>query len=73
MANQFNTVAVDVIAQEALTRLIQKLSFIKNIHKDFSTTSLAKGQSVVTHIISELTAGDVEFDSTTASFSNIFI
>jgi hypothetical protein len=67
MANSFDTVAVDVIAQEALTRLIQKLSFIKNIHKDFSTTSLAKGQSVITHIISELTAGDVEFDSSTAS------
>lgn len=68
MANSFDTVAVDVIAQEALTRLIQKLSFIKNIHKDFSTTSLAKGQSVITHIISELNAGDVSFSGTSAGY-----
>ena len=58
MANTFNTVAVDVIAQEALTRLIQKLEFVKNIHKDFSTTALAKGQNVVTHILTEMTAQD---------------
>lgn len=68
MANSFDTVAVDVIAQEALTRLIQKLSFIKNIHKDFSTTSLAKGQSVITHIISELNAGDVSFSGESAGY-----
>jgi len=61
MANSFDTVAVDVIAQEALTRLIQKLSFVKSIHKDFSTTALAKNQSVITHIISEMSASDVDF------------
>ena len=63
MANSFDTVAVDVIAQEALTRLIQKLSFVKSIHKDFSTTALAKNQSVITHIISEMSASDVDFAS----------
>jgi hypothetical protein len=61
MANSFGKVAVDVIAQEALTRLIQKLSFIKNVHRDFSTTSLQKGQNVVTHIITELASSDVTF------------
>jgi hypothetical protein len=58
MANSFDTVAVDVIAQEALTRLIQKLEFVKNIHKNFSTTALAKGQNVVTHILTEMSAQD---------------
>lgn len=58
MANTFNTVAVDVIAQEALTRLIQKLDFIKKIHKNFSNTSLALNSDVVTHIITEMTAQD---------------
>lgn len=59
MPNSFDTVAVDVIAQEALTRLIQKLEFIKGIHKNFSNTSLALNQDVITHIISEMTASDV--------------
>jgi len=65
MANSFDTVAVDVIAQEALTRLIQKLSFIKSIHKDFSTTSLTKGSDVITHIITEMSASDVTLSSST--------
>lgn len=60
MANSFDTVAVDVIAQEALTRLIQKLEFVKNIHKDFSTTAQAKGKDVITHIINEMSASDVD-------------
>jgi hypothetical protein len=60
MANSFDTVAVDVIAQEALTRLIQKLEFVKNIHKNFSTTALAKGQNVVTHILTEMSAQDYD-------------
>lgn len=67
MANSFGTVAVDVIAQEALTRLIQKLSFIKSIHKDFSTTALKKGENVITHIITEMNAGDVDFDNADAT------
>lgn len=58
MANSFDTVAVDVIAQEALTRLIQKLEFVKGIHKNFSTTALAKGQNVITHILTEMSAQD---------------
>lgn len=61
MANAFDTVAVDVIAQEALTRLIQKLAFIKSVHRDFSTTALQKNQSVITHILTELSASDVSF------------
>lgn len=68
MANAFDTVAVDVIAQEALTRLIQKLSFVKSIHKDFSTTALAKGSDVITHIITELNASDVDFTGTSAGY-----
>ena len=63
MANSFGTVAVDVIAQEALTRLIQKLEFVKGIHKNFSTTALAKGQNVVTHILTEMSAQDFDADN----------
>ena len=59
MANAFDTVAVDVIAQEALTRLIQKLDFVKGIHKNFSTTALALNQNVITHILTEMNATDV--------------
>lgn len=60
MANSFDTVAVDVIAQEALTRLIQKLDFVKGIHKDFSSSALALNSDVITHIVNEMTASDVD-------------
>ena len=68
MPNSFGSVAVDVIAQEALTRLIQKLSFIKSVHRNFSTTALQKGQKVITHIISELAASDVSFSGDSAGY-----
>ena len=52
------TVATDVIAQEALARLIQNLAFIKNINTNFTQVGLAKGKSVFTHIITEMEAQD---------------
>lgn len=58
MPNNFNSVAVDVIAQEALTRLIQKLDFVKKINTNYSSTSLSFGSSVNTHILTEMTAQD---------------
>ena len=65
MANSLGTTAVDVIAQEALTRLIQKLDFVKNIHKDFSQTSLRLGQDVITHVITEMSAATFSTDYST--------
>jgi hypothetical protein len=59
MANNFGTTATDVIAQEALTRLLQNLNFVKNIHTDFSTSALALGSDVITHIITEVTGKTV--------------
>lgn len=54
MANALGTVATDVIAQEALARLVQNLSFIKNVNTNFSQTGLVKGQSVISHIVQDI-------------------
>ena len=54
MPNSFGTVATDVIAQEALARLVQNLSFIKNVNTNFSQAGLVKGQSVISHIVQDI-------------------
>lgn len=64
MANSFGTVKTDIIAQEALTRLLQNLAFVKDIHTDFSQSALALGSSVVTHIITEATGVTVDASKT---------
>lgn len=62
MANSFGTVATNVIAQEALTRLVKNLRFLQNCHADFSTEALAKGQNVTTHIVADQSAADFGTD-----------
>ena len=63
MANSFDTVTTNLIAQEALTRLVQNLGFFKSVQTNFSRGALTKGQSVVTHIMDEMSAADVNISS----------
>lgn len=70
MANSFGTVTTNLIAQEALTRLVQNLGFLKSVQTDFSRTALSKDSSVVTHIVDEMSSADVDLSAGYANGAN---